>query len=129
MTTRDMVSSLNTNLHPGFILLTNIPLSARAGSRTYQQLIVEVCTVHRAVAGAFFVALRCHRARRFDALLFTGIAGASATSLFLVRCPRPTPRRRRRVVIMMSVVAWDKDGRAPPVVYIVAGLFARWVSP
>ena len=49
MTTRDMVSPLNTNLHPGFILFTNVPLSLLVPLSDVQKLTVEVCAFCAAV--------------------------------------------------------------------------------
>ncbi len=128
MTTRDMISSLNTNLHPGFILFTNIPLSLLAPLSDVQKLTVEVCFFTALWVSAFFVMLRMIGLQRFDALLFTGIAGASATSMFLSPVPESYTAATAGLVLMLAVVAWDKQSRGHPAVYVIAGVFAMGVT-
>jgi hypothetical protein len=128
MTSRDMVSSLNTNLHPGFILFTNLPLSVLAPLSDVQKLTVEVCAASALWMTAFFAMLRFLGVRRFDALLFTAIAGASATSLFLGPVPESYTAATAGLVIVLAVVAWDREQRSGPIPYVVAGLFAMGVT-
>lgn len=127
MTTRDFIG-LNTNLHPGWILFTNIPLALLAPLSHTQKLAVEVSLASAAWFASFFVALRFIGLRRFDALLFTGIAGVSAGSLFLSPMPETYTAATATMVFLLVLVAWDKQGRASPVLYVLASVLAMGVT-
>ncbi len=126
MTSRDFIG-LNTNLHPGFILFVNLPLSITGLGET-QKLVAEVCLMTAVWVGMFFVALRAMGLRRFDALLFTGIAGASAGSLFLSPMPETYTAATATMVALLALVAWDKDGRAHPALYVAGSVVAMGVT-
>ena len=127
MTSRDFIG-LNTNLHPGFILFTNLPLSVLSPLGESQKLVSEVCFFTAVWVGMFFVALRCIGLPRLDALLFTGIAGASAGSIFLSPMPETYTAATATMVVILALVAWDKDQRLSPVLYVAASLVAMGVT-